>query len=70
MEKFCYLAGTIGAREGSIESALARVRNRWSKVRDLLHLLSKKDFPTGTQGGLYSTCVRTSFILHSTLLTL
>ena len=70
MEKFCYLAGTIGAREGSIESALARVSNRWSKVRDLLHLLYKKGFPTGTQGRLYSTCVCTSFMLYSTLLTL
>lgn len=46
MEKFCYLAGTIGARVGAFDSVLTRIRSGCCKLKNLVLLFaSRNTFP-------------------------
>ena len=46
MEKFCYLAGTIGARVGAFDSVLTRIRSGCCKLKKIVLLFaSRNTFP-------------------------
>ena len=52
-EKFCYLGDTIGAREGTVDCVITRIRNGWSNFRDLVPLIPSRCLPLGAKGRLY-----------------
>ena len=58
MERFCFPGDTIGARGDAVDSIMTRVRNRWSKFRDLVLLLESRCLPLDVKGRLCSALVR------------
>ena len=54
MEEVCYHGNLIGARVGTVDSAITRIRSEWSKCRDLVLFFASRGLSLGAEGRLYS----------------
>ena len=52
VEMFCYLGDTKEARRSAVNSVATRIRNRWSKFRDLVPLSASQCLPLYAKGRL------------------
>ena len=65
VEEFCYLGDTIGARGGTADSVIRKIRRRWSKFRDLVSFVASRGLPLERKGRLYSACVHSVMLYGS-----
>jgi len=62
VDQCCYL-GDVLSVDGDADAAVeARIRNGWSKFRQLVPLLTNRDISLIRRGRLYSSCVRCSML--------
>ncbi len=55
VDTFCYLGDMISAGGGAEESSIARIRSGWKKFRELLPVLTSRNFSLCTKGKVFNS---------------
>ena len=64
-KELCYLGDTLDGDGGVDLAATARIRNGWTKFRELLPFLTSRAPPLEMKGRVYASCVRSSMTYGS-----
>ena len=70
VKSFCYLGDTLDGHGRADHAATARIRNGWTKLRELLPFLTSRAPPLKMKGRVYASCVINSMTYGSEIMPL
>ena len=65
VKSFSYLGDTLDGDGGADLAATTRIRNGWTKFREVLPFLTSRASPLEMKGRVYASCVRSSMTYGS-----